>query len=234
MRDECLKILVQNCPNFKDYLSFDTPTFTLHFTNSIKYLRQNLKGLPDLPTISITYFLRLVNIVGQILHYGPLDLNCRFWVQKSGYNLECGRQTRFQKNSYNSNQWIEHSLCLRILIGYLCKELCSLFSPIDNPGFRKREHGNKGNIVIIRHWLSSSMPYTEMFILSSTLVQEDIHFAVMGHVEAALNSESGLNYGIVLEDESGPSFPLIVRVVKEALISLIQSHSGIRHNKEPA
>lgn len=66
------------------------------------------------------------------------------------------------------------------------------------------------------------------------VVQEDIHFAVMGHVEAALNSESGLNYGIVLEDESGPSFPLIVRVVKEALISLIQSHSGIRHNKEPA
>ena len=66
------------------------------------------------------------------------------------------------------------------------------------------------------------------------VVQKDIHFAVMGHVEAALNSESGLNYGIVLEDESGPSFPLIVRVVKEALISLIQSHSAIRHNKEPA
>ena len=66
------------------------------------------------------------------------------------------------------------------------------------------------------------------------VVQEDIHIAVMGHVEAALNSESGLNYGIVLEDESGPSFPLIfVRVVKEALISLIQSHSAIRHNKEP-
>ena len=82
MRDECLKILVQNCPNFKDYLSFDTPTFTLHFTNSIKYLRQNLIGLPDLPTISITYFLRLINIVGQILHYGPLDLNCRFLSPK--------------------------------------------------------------------------------------------------------------------------------------------------------
>lgn len=56
----------------------------------------------------------------------------------------------------------------------------------------------------------------------------------MGHVEAALKSESGLKYGIVLEDESGPSFPIIfVIVVKEALISLIQSHSAIRHNKEP-
>ena len=50
----------------------------------------------------------------------------------------------------------------------------------------------------------------------------------MGHVEAALDSESGLNYGIVLEDESGPSLPLIfVTVVKEALMSLKQSHSAI-------
>ena len=62
------------------------------------------------------------------------------------------------------------------------------------------------------------------------VVQEDIHFAVMGQVEATLNSESDKD-----EWESGPSFPLIfVRVVKEALISLIQSHSAIRHNKEPA
>ena len=28
------------------------------------------------------------------------------------------------------------------------------------------------------------------------VVQEDIHFAVMGQVEATLNSESGLNYGL--------------------------------------
>ena len=78
------------------------------------------------------------------------------------------------------------------------------------------------------------MPYTEMFILSSTCSTRRYSLCCNGDVEAALNSESVLNYGIVLEDESGPSFPLIVRVVKEALISLIQSHSAIRHNKEPA
>ena len=120
-------------------------------------------------------------------------------------------------------------MCLHILIGYLCKDLCLLVSPI-----RKREHEIKEILLLLDTGYLLVCHTLKCLFCQRPVVQEDIHFAVMGQVEAALNRESGLNYGIVLEDESGPSFPLIfVRVVKEALISLIQSHSAIRHNKKP-
>ena len=55
---------------------------------------------------------------------------------------------------------------------------------------------------------NTALGQSERAYYLSYFIKEDIHFAVMGHVEAALNSQSGLNYaGYCFGGRIGTQFP---------------------------